>query len=312
VLSAAHSAAGLSVLGSEDGVLKSWEIASGELSGSFSGGAGGLYGEEFGPGSLPTALGFDGEGGMLAAGFADGSVRLYEPASGGDLAGAPGAGSPVRAVAVDATGGTVAWTDDSFSGTPRVWDGDAASAPATLETGLWGVSRAKFRQSDGVLVLAGHWYGVPALDLRQAGSPWDSIGWWMAPLDGSLELDTGNAVADLLLSEDGGVVFAGGRGFVLALDLATLAEGDEEASADYGVLEGHDVVAMALLPGGERFVSAGREGRLVVWDSQTLQPVAAMETGGEPLALHWDEGTGRLVLVEADGPLRLIGCGLAE
>ena len=300
---AAHSSQGLSVIGSEDGILKTWAVASGELTGSFGGGAGGFYGDEFGAGSLPASVAFDAAGEALVVGFDDGSVHLIDPISGVTSSTLTAAAAPVRSVAIDINGGAIAFADNGFAGSPGVWDG--VGTTTTLQTELWGVSKVGFRATDGALILSGHWYGVPALDLRQAGSPEVSVGWWMAPTDGEIGM-SGGAVADFVVADDGATVLGVGDGFVMELDLTALLAGEEIVRS--GTLAGHDAVAAVAVPGGTLLATVGNEGRIVLWNRSTLTPVSEL-AGGAALSVSWDAGTGRLVVVQADGLLRLVGCG---
>jgi WD40 repeat protein len=302
VFSASHSSRGVSVLGSEDGMLKTWSIETGDLVGAF-GGAGGVYGAEFAAGGLPMAVAWDEAGATTVSGYDLGAVRIHDGGTGEAIAEVQGGDRPIGAIAMHGKRNLVAWADDSFSGTPRVLGPDFTQAPAVLETALWGVGEVSFRPSDGALTIAGDWYGVPAFDLRSGDTPFDSIGYWEADLSwpisasGDVRAFAWNAAAD--------TVWGGGNGFVLAITAEDL---ESETGGRYAELAGHDVIGLVALDGEERFVTAGREGRLVVWDAATLVPSTQFGWDGAPLSLAWDRTADRLVVAEEGGMLRLFGC----
>ena len=226
---------------------------------------------------VPVAVAPDGS--WLATGDGDGTVRIWDAATGRQRAAMTGHTSTITAVAVAPDGSWLA--SGSLDKTVRIWD--AAT----------GRQRA---------VLAGHSNAVRAVAVTPDGS-WLASGGvdgtvriWDAATGEERAVLTGHtlAVTAVAVSADGSwLVGSGSDGTVRIWDAAT---GEERA-----VLTGHTggVKAVAVAPDGSWLVSGGDDATARIWDAATGEQRAVLT--GHTLAVT-------AVAVSADGSW-LVGSG---
>ena len=135
-----------------------------------------------------------GDGRLVASGSLDGTVRLWEAASGRLLTTLQGDIGAIRGVALSGDGRLVA--SGSFGGTVRLWEAASGRLLATLQGhigGVWGVGLS----GDGRLVASGNWDGTVRL--------WEAAsGRLLTTLQGHIGVARGVA-----LSGDGRLVASG-------------------------------------------------------------------------------------------------------
>lgn len=236
--------------------------------------------------ALALALRPDGE--VVATGNRDGTVRLWEAASGRAL-GAPldGHDAAVEALAFSPDGRwLVSASDDE---TLRRWDlADPAAVPSSQLLGTTGgIVWAAAVSADGTTVASGSLDGTVRLwDLQEA----EQLG---EPL---LE-DQGLTIDALTISPDGALLLAGagpGQGEVWAWSLPERDEAFDPFIAHDSFLSG-----LAVDPAGETFATAGSDGRIRLWGAATADLIA------EPFEGH--TGDLRGVQFSPDGRLLLAG-----
>ena len=208
----------------------------------------------------------------------DGTVRVWDLATGRQDAALTGHTDWVRAVAVSRDGArAVSGGDD---GTVRVWDLGAGREEAAL-TGHDGEVFAVAITPGGTLAVSG--------GSDRTVRVWDlATGSERAVLAGHTR-----PVWSVAITPDGALAASGGGdGTVRVWDLAT---GTEQAA-----LTGHDgeVFAVAITPDGTRAVSGGADGTVRVWDVPASWPQAIL-TG--------HTGWVRTVMVAQDGTLAVSG-----
>jgi WD40 repeat protein len=223
-----------------------------------------------------SAVAFSPDGRRLASASDDGTVRLWDPATGATLATLAGHTRRVFAVAFSPDGRRLASASDD--GTVRLWDSATGAAQAMLtgsDSPVASPVQAVAFSADGRRLASGGW--------DQAVRLWDPA--------------TGAAVATLIahLREVTAVAFsADGRWLVSASMDRTVRLWDPATGAAVATLTGHtrEVTAVAFSPDGRRLVSASRDQTVRLWDPATGDAVATL-TG------HTREVTG--VAFSADG-----------
>lgn len=241
------------------------------------------------PGPVPAFVGLD------AAGFAylwgvDGST-LHDPIA---LVSSMGA-----FVAVDADLRWIAGGTDEFGGAMGVADLGTGELEGPLATEMWNVTDAEIGHG-GKLVTVGHWYGCPAIELRDASDPtvvtayWDGCRGDAAMLQGWLR-----AVA---LDPTATEAIAVGDGLFLRFDLANLAAGptqvvQNDQRYDEVIWSAADELALTLGPAGET------ESTISVWSTVDHQ-VTRTTTVPAAIGLTVDADAGVLITARADGMVR--------
>ena len=234
---------------------------------------------------------------LLASGGDDGTVRLWNPAT-GDPVGDPltGHSGGVNAVAaVPLPGGRTLLASGGDDGTVRLWDpatGDPVGDPLTGHTG--GVRAVAALPGGRMLLASGGGDGTVRLWDPATGDP---VG---DPLTGH----TGgvNAVAAVPLPGGRTLLASGGDdGTVRLWDPAT---GDLAENADTGHAGGRvNAVAAVALPGGRMLLaSGGDDGTVRLWDPATGDPV------GHPLTGHTG-GVNAVAAVALPGGRTLLASG---
>jgi WD40 repeat protein len=241
---------------------------------------------------------FSPDGHRAATGGNDGTARLWDAASGRELAVLRGHASGVAAVAFSPDGRRLATA--SVDRTARLWDVASGTQFAVLEGHLSQLDAVAFSPDGGRVATAS---GDRTLRLWDAAS-----GKSVAVLEGG---HTG-LVAALAFSPDG-------RRLATAGDDRTARLWDA-ASGKQLVLRGHDafVEAVAFSPDGRRLATAGADRTARLWDAASGEQLAVLEghrsgvaavafsPDGRRLATAGHEGTARLWDAASGTPLAVL------
>ena len=269
-----------------------------------------LLAEQQQKGMLPAdpstvfAVAFSPGGKLLASADRDGTVRLWNPATGRPV-GAPLHASPQQGVhgVAFSPGGTLLASADG-DGTVRLWN-PATRRPACAPLHASGPTAARYGvravafSRDGTLLASGGADGTVRLWNPATCRP---VG---APLHASAHFGV-NGVA---FSPDGTLLAsADGDGTVRLWNPAT----GQPVGAPLGIGSGPlgGVFAVAFSPGGTLLASADRDGTVRLWNPATGRPVGApLQTGSGPLGgvygVAFSPGGKRLASGDANGTVRL-------
>ncbi len=246
-----------------DGTVRLWNPATGQPIGSplrAETGQVRVRGVSFQP--VVSGVAFSPNGRLLASADADGTVRLWNPAT----------GQPVDTPLLAGTGGGmkgVAFSPDSLllasaNGTAQVWNaatGRPVSSP--LPSALYGVNGVAF-SPDGKLLATADADGTVGLWNPATGQP---IG---SPLPAA----TGYGVNGVAFSPDGKLLAsADADGTVRLRNPATRAAIGPPLPADIGT--GGSVNGVAFSPDGKLLASADADGTVRLWNPATWQPIGS-------------------------------------
>jgi WD40 repeat protein len=230
------------------------------------------------------ALGLIRDGGTIVSGGADGTVRVWDRATGQSIGQLTGHTSWVQAIAVGPSGEVVSAGGD---GTARRWDitsGQRVGDPIVSNDGpLWSVAMTP----DGRQLITG---GANGTSCRWDARTGSQLG---EPLHGH----TG-AVRGLTVTPDSTLVIScGNDGTVRRWDATT-------GKPAGGPLTGHDgwVYALAVTPDGRQIVSGG-DGAVMTWDLGAGSPAGRRLTShvGSVFALAVTPDGQQVVIGASDG-----------
>ena len=206
--------------------------------------------------SVVRSVSFSPDGATLASGSLDGTVRLWDVATGEPIATLGGRESSVSSVSFSADGATLA------SGSGRrvqLWAVVTGEAIATLEGHTDWVYSVSF-SPDGSTLASGSWDDTVRLWAVATGEA-------IATLEGHTDW-----VYSVSFSPDGATLASGaGDGTVRLWDVVT---GEPIAT-----LEGHTdwVYSVSFSPDGATLASGAGDGTVRLWDVVTGEPIATLE-----------------------------------
>lgn len=274
-------AGSLVVLGAQDGSVKQWSIDGDEPA----------YGKPFTTAGAPVAaLALSSDAHILAA-TEQGQLAEWRLADAAAARTTTVADAQLSALAVspDAANAVIGTTSGQLRAVVR-----ATGAMTPLTTTLWGASAAGY--AGDRLYTAGHWYSTPQLERRIAIEPNVAVDVWNDKMRQGW-------VRSFALDTEGARLAAGGDNFVATFAPDALAAGPVAISD----VEGHTAVGTVVLPGGALFVTAGSEGTLRVWNTETAAPVATL-TIAAPIGVAADTAGTTLFTSGPDGRLHAFGC----
>jgi len=260
-------------MGSDDGTVKLWRVASRKLDSTIHLHKGPVWG---------TSISSDGQ--ILATGHDDGSVHIVDLATEKELSSFE-TGSAIRSLEFAPGGHTLA--TGSRTGQVAVWNADTGKKLATME-GHEGIVADLAFSPDGTV-------------LGTAGSDKTARIWNVDTGRERMRLDspTGGLLA-ISISGDGQLIATGGWDKVVRV-------WEMSSGSQKGALEGHaaEIAAVAFAPRGTLLASAGDDREVRLWDASTLKslPTEVGHTGAVSTLTFAPDGT--LASAGRDGTARL-------
>ena len=197
-----------------------------------------------------TSVSFSPDGATVAAAQVDGTVQLWDVATGQPIYSTAfeGKGEGPLSVAFLPNGTLLA--SGELASTVRLWDGSTGTSLATLEGKEVGGNSLSLSPDGTVFV-------TKSSNNRNL-QLWDlAAGRRIATLEHS-------GVSFLTFSSDGTLLVSGTTREVMLWDVAT--------GTNLGTLEGTGVTSMSLSPDGRTFASGGDNGVTLLWDLQLILP----------------------------------------
>lgn len=261
--------------------------------------------EQVGPAAAAAAVTFGPD--QLAVGDIEGHLARY--GAGGDRTIALGADASTS-VSVQSGGERIAWSSAAFAGELQVWEPAADRLHGPHHTGLWEVYGVAWMPDGERFVAAGHYYGLPRLEVLTVGAHLDfedpPPGWMNTGV-------TAGSLRDLVVLDDGVVLTVGhswweGPGTMALVGPEHLSEEFWEATPGRWthLLDDHGPVAVAAAEDQRTFLTAGLEGDLALWAVDDGAPIDRLALGG-PLIDVLVVGS-EAVVAGDDGVLRFVSC----
>ena len=218
------------------------------------------------------SVSFSSDGGTLASGSDDGTIKLWDVATRQNIATLEGHAAQVRSVSFSPDG-TLA--SGMIDGTVKLWDVEARQNIATLEGHTKGISSVSF-SSDGGILASGSWDGTVKL-------------WDVATRESTTTLWHAAQVGSVSFSPDGRTLASGMiDGTVKLWDVTTRQIID--------TLSGHTdgISSVSFSPDGGTLASGSYDNTIKLWDVATRQNIATLEghrAGVNSVSFSPDGGT---------------------
>ena len=278
-----------------DGTVGLWDPATGQATGvplrADTGPVSDVRGKVFGPDVRGVA--FSPDGNLLATADADGTVGLWDPATGQAVASHPADTSPggsVTGVAFSPHGNLLAAADADA----QLWHPAAGvSFPADIATGS-SVNGVAFSPDGNLLATA---------DADRTVGLWDPATGQAAAASLPADTGPGGGVEGVAFSPNGKLLASADADGTVRL--WNLANGQAVASlpADIGV----GVTAVAFSPNGNLLATADADGTVGLWDPATGQAVASLpaDIGVAVTAVAFSPDGNLLATADADGTVQI-------
>jgi WD40 repeat protein/serine/threonine protein kinase/tetratricopeptide (TPR) repeat protein len=230
-------------------------------------------------------LAWSSDGGQLVAGGKDGTVHVWETASGRELHVLRGHRSQVVSVAFSSDGSRLAaWGEN---GTIKIWDPHTGrwitdvAHPGLVTAGAW--------SPDDKLLASGHNDGTVTLSGTQAGDKIVTLKGGFAP------------ITSLAWSPDSAQLASGS-----SYDYATrIWEVASEKMVLGPLLHSHEVMSVAWEPGGQRLATGSIDETAKIWDAQKGHEIVTLRGNVRAItSLSWGP-EGRLALGCDDGSVKV-------
>lgn len=251
------------------------------------------------------------DGGTLASGSRDRTVRLWETGTGACRAVLQGHRGPVAAVAFSPDGRTLASAGGDAG--VRLWEADSGAEIAALDDPQGAVEALAWLPDGSALAAGWNMWSFGHITLWD-GSTWESMH--------TVRADHGQLVFDIALTAEGALIAALAAGYLRVWDAAGHAVRTVRA-------HGEAVRCLALSPDGRRLATGSSDRAIRLWDVQTWGSTAALKghtdavyglawspdgarlasAGGDGLRL-WEAASGRAIgSTDEGGPLRAVRFG---
>jgi WD40 repeat protein len=255
--------------GADDGTIKLWDPATGQLQATLEGHSGSVMALAV----LPD--------GRLASGAGDGTIKLWDPASGQLQATLKGHSGPVMALAVLPDGRLA--SSGAHDGMIRLWDPASGACTATLEV---------------------HSGWVSALTVLPDGRLATGVGWEIElwdPASGTCQrrLEGQSGMVNALAVLSGGLLVSGSSHGTL-----WLWDPVSGACADHLVGHAGSVESLAMLQGG-RLASGYSDGTIRLWDPEGGADMHILEGQSHSVTALVVLPNSRLAAGYSDGTIRL-------